>query len=105
MEAIASWALLGYGCLDGRRWEAAILEQQRCQWSAEKAGVTSALRLHDATNAYLSTKHDVANRQQIRWHSKRWTRNLFDQRIPVAIGTITDEEGLIDLLARSGKWP
>ena len=27
--------------------------------SADKAGVTSALRLHDATNAVLSMKHDV----------------------------------------------
>ena len=34
--------------------------QQRCQWSAAKAGVTSVLRLHDATNANLPMKHDVA---------------------------------------------
>ena len=30
------------------------------KWSAAKAEVTSAMRLHDATNAYQSMKHDVA---------------------------------------------
>ena len=36
---------------------------------------------------------------------KEKDKEFFDQRIPVAIVTITDEEGLSDLLARSGKWP
>ena len=75
IEAIASWEPWGNGCLDGRRREGAILVQQGCQWSAEKAEVTSALRLHDATNAYLSTRHDVAIWQQLRWHSRKWTRH------------------------------
>ena len=37
--------------------------------------------------------------------TQRNGQGFFDQRIPMAIVTITDEEGLIDLLARSGKWP
>ena len=53
----APWA---HGCLEGRRREGAILVQQRCQWSAASAGVTSVFRLHDARSAYLSMKHDVA---------------------------------------------
>ena len=48
------WA---YGCLEGRRREGATLVQQRCQRSVEKAGVTSAMKLHDASNAYLSLYH------------------------------------------------
>ena len=43
----------------GDEGRGAILLQQRSQWSADKAGVTSALRLHDATNAFLSMKRDV----------------------------------------------
>ena len=38
---------------------AILLQQGGSQWSADKAGVTSALRLQDATNAFLSMKHDV----------------------------------------------
>ena len=83
-------------CLDGRRREGAIVVQQRFQWSGEEASVTSALRLHDATNAYLSTKHGRwPNRQQIRWCSKMCTI-FFDQRISLASATISDEEGEID---------
>ena len=53
----APWA---HGCLEGRGREGAILVQQRCQWNATRAGVTSILRLVDATAAYLSIKHDVS---------------------------------------------
>ena len=36
----------------GDEGRGAILLQQGSQWSADKAGVSSALRLHDATNAF-----------------------------------------------------
>ena len=68
--------------------------QQRCQWSAAKAGVTSALRLHDATTAYLSMKHDVAKQ----------AANEMALRISSAVVTISGEEGEIHILARSGIW-
>ena len=42
-----------------------MIVQQRCQWSAAKAGVTSDLRLHDATTLYLSMKHDAAKKAAI----------------------------------------
>ena len=38
----------------GRGRQGAILVLQRWQWNVEKFRVTSALRLYDATNAYLS---------------------------------------------------
>ena len=60
IEAHASWAPWDHGYLEGRRRDGAILVQQRCQWSAARAEVTSVLRLHGATNAYLSMKHEVA---------------------------------------------
>ena len=40
------------------------------------------------------------NRQAILWRSKMWTVFL-DQRISLAVVTITDEDGEIDILARS----
>ena len=54
------WEPWAHGSLDGRRREASdSFTTGGSQWSADKAGVTSALRLHDATNAFLSMKHDV----------------------------------------------
>ena len=41
----------------------------------------------------------------MKWHSKKWTSFFFDQRISLAVVTISDEEGDIDILARSGTWP
>ena len=79
--------------------------QQRCQWSAAEAGVTSALRLHAATNAYLSMKHDVAKQAANGMRSKMWTRKFFDQCISLAVVTISDGEGEIDILVRPGIWP
>ena len=57
-----------------------ILVQQRCQRGAEKVGVTTALRLHDATNVYLDT-------------------SLFTS-ISWAVVTVIDEEVEIDILGR-----
>ena len=58
--ASEQWEALADGCLEGRQREGAILVQRRCQRSAEKAEVTSALRLHGATNMYLSIYHRSA---------------------------------------------
>ena len=52
-----SWEPWAYGCLAGRRREGAILLQHRYQCSAAKAG-------DDATNTYLSMKHDVAGSER-----------------------------------------
>ena len=46
-----------YGCVEGRRRDGAVLVQQSCPWSAEQAGVTSVLSLHDATTANLPMYH------------------------------------------------
>ena len=51
--------------------------QQRCQWSAANAGVTSAVRLHDATSAYPSTRRDVA--KQAENATQRRSRRLGDE--------------------------
>ena len=69
--------------------------QQRCQWSAG-AGVTSVLRLHDVTNAYLSMKHDVG---------KQAANEMALKEIALAVVTVGGEEGNIDVLAKSGIWP
>ena len=79
--------------------------QQRCQWSAAKAGVTSVLRLCDATNAYLSMKHHVAKQVANEVALKEVDKLFFDLRISMAVVTISDEEGEINMLARSGMWP
>ena len=52
--------ILGFRISGGTKKGGSVLVQQRCQWSAAMAEVTSVLRLHDATNAYLSMKLDVA---------------------------------------------
>ena len=104
-QANASWAPWAHGCLEGRRREGAILVQQRCQWSAASAGVTSVFRLHDATNAYLSMKHDVAKQAANEMARKEIDKFYFDQRISLAVVTVGGEEGNIDVLARSGIWP
>ena len=89
IEANVSWAC---GCLEGRRREGAILVHQRCQWSAAQAGVTSASRLHDATNGYLSMKHDVAKQGANEMVPHEVDLEFFDQRISLAVVTIPDEE-------------
>ena len=73
--------------------------------SAAKAGVTSALRLHDATNAYLLMKRDVAKRAANEMALKEVDKEFFDWRISLAVVTISDEESEIDILARSDVWP
>ena len=65
-------------------------------------GVTSALRLHDATNAFLSMKHDVVKHAANEMELKEVDKELFDQHISLAVVTISDEEGEIDILAISG---
>ena len=86
IQATAWWASWAHGCLEGRRREGAILIQQRCQWSAARAGVTSVLRLHDATYAYLSMKHDVAKQAANKMASKEIDQFYFDPRISLASG-------------------
>ena len=67
--------------------------------------MTSAPRLHDVTNAYLSMMHIVTKQAANETALKEVDKSFFDQRIPLAVGTISDEEGEIDILARSGMWP
>ena len=74
--------------------------QQRCHWSADKAGVTSALRLHDATYAFLSMVHDVAMQAANEIALKEMDKFFFDQLISLAVVTISDKDGEIDILAR-----
>ena len=61
--------------------------QRRYQWSAPKTGVTSALRLHNATNAYLSMKHDVARQAANEMALKEVDKFFFDQRISLTVVT------------------
>ena len=70
--------------------------QQRCQWSAEKAGVTSAVRLHDATNAYSSLYHGPARKGAHWLVLKETDRQFLDPRISHAVVNIADEETEID---------
>ena len=79
--------------------------QQRCQWSAAKTGVTNVLRLHDARNAYLWTKHDVVKRAAKEMALKEVDKFFFDQRISLPVVTTGGEEVEIDTVARSGIWP
>ena len=72
---------------------------------AEKAGMTSAVRLHDATNANPSTMHDVANQAANQMALKDVDKELFNQRISLTIVTTTDENNNINILERSGIWP
>ena len=94
------WEPWAFGCLEGPR-----VVQQRCQWIAEKAGVTSALGLHDATNAYLSLHHGSANEAAHWLVLKETDRRFLDPRISHAVVNIADEETAIDLLAGSRFWP
>ena len=79
--------------------------QQRCQWSAEKAGVTSAVRLHDATNAYSSLYHGSAEEAAHWLVLKETDRQFLDPRISHAVVNIAVEETEIDLPTGSGIWP
>ena len=67
--------------------------------------MTSVLRLHDATNAYLSMKHDVAMQAANEMVLKEIDKYYFDYRISLAVVTTGGEEGSIDVLAKSGMWP
>ena len=67
--------------------------------------MTSVLKLHDATNAYLSMKHDVAKQAANEMALKEIDKFYFDQRISLAVVTVGGEERNIDVLARSGIWP
>ena len=69
IQATVPWASWAHRCLEGQKREGAILVQQRCQWSAARAGVAWVFRVHDARNAYLSMKHTTwPCRQQTKWH-------------------------------------
>ena len=61
--------------------------------------MTSVLRLHDATNANLSTEHEVAKQAASEIFFKEIDKYHFDQRISSAVVTIGGEEGNIDILA------
>ena len=105
IQANASWAPWAHGCLERQRRQGAILVQERCHWSAARAGATSVFRLHDATNAYLSMKHDVAKQAASEMAFKEIGKFYFDQRISSAVVTAGGEECDIDVLTRSGIWP
>ena len=62
--------------------------------------MTSVLRLHDATKAYLSMKHEAAKQAALKDIDKFY----FDRRISPAVVTLGGEEGNIDVLARPGMW-
>ena len=57
--------------------------------NADKAGVSSALRLHDATNAFLSMKHDVDKQAANQMALKDADKGFCDQRISLAVVTMT----------------
>ena len=57
--------------------------------------------MDDATNAYLSMKHDVAKQAANEMVLKELDKSFFDQRVSLAVLTISDEEGAIVILARS----
>ena len=65
----------------------AILVQPRCQWSAEKASVTSALRQHDTTNAFLSIKHDVVKQAANEMALRRCRRGIFQSDGPTTLSS------------------
>ena len=57
---------------------------------------------HDVANASLSMEHGVAKQAANELALKDVDKELFDQRISPAVVTISDEDGEIDILARSG---
>ena len=57
---------------------------------------------HDVANAYLSMKHGVAMQAANEIALKNVDKKLLDQRISPPVVTISEEEGEIDNLARSG---
>ena len=90
IETNVFWEPWAHGSLDGRRREGSDSFTTRgSQWSADKAGVTSALRLQDATNAFLSMKHDVDKQAANQMALKDADKVFFDQRISLAVVTIT----------------
>ena len=54
--------------------------------------MTSVLKLHDATNAYLWTKHDVAKQAANEMALKEIDKFFFKQRISLPVATICGEE-------------
>ena len=50
-------------------------------------------------------KHDVVKQAANDMALKEVDKFFFDQRIFLEVVTISDEEGEIDILARSGTWP
>ena len=85
------WEPWAFGCLEGRRRVGATTVQQRCQWSAEKAGVTSGLRLHDSTNACSSLCHGSATEGAHWLVLKETDRQFLDPRISHAVVNTADE--------------
>ena len=80
--------------------------QERKQWSAAKVGVTSvfkASRCHKHES--VDMKHDAAKQAANETALKEVDKFFFDQRISLAVVTITGEEGEIDILARSDIRP
>ena len=62
--------------------------------------MTSVSRLHDATYAYLSMKDDAVKQAANEMALKEVDMFFFDHRMSLAIVTISNEEGEIDILAR-----
>ena len=86
------WEPWAHGVLEERRREGSdSFTTEGSQWSADKAGVTSAVRLQDATNAFLSMKHELdkqaANQMALRDPDKVFF--FFDQRISLTVVTMT----------------
>ena len=55
-------------------------------------GVTKKRRLHDATNAYLSMKHNVAKQAANELALNVVDNEFFEQRMSLAVVTVTDED-------------
>ena len=63
--------------------------------------MTSVLRLHDATNANLWTKHDVAKQAANEMALKEIDKFFFEQRISLPMATLAARR----LKLTSGTWP
>ena len=92
-------------CREGRRREGAIKVQQRCQWSAEKARVTSALRLYDVTKACLSLHHGSAKgKRRMGWCSRKRTSSPLTQESLTPFSTSLMRKPRLTYLLE-GTWP
>ena len=104
IEANASWAPWAHGCLEAKKSESNLgtaMMSMECSNSRSDFGVEP----HDATNAYLSTKHDVAEQATNDLVLKEIDEYYFDQRISFAVVAVGGAEGNIDVLVKSGIWP